>query len=195
MNKKVEGTEPEKLINLPWWFMFRGGMMFLLGSLLLIFTVLEPDMKMLGESASWLPIVSTLILFIGILRCLDAFASNSKALFLMNMQAGIIDAVCGFVILTNLHEESVTLSLLIAAYLFIQGLFRIIITFSIETPNPNSIRIGGYISVLLGIMVWMNWPFSALWFLSFALSAEITTRGWALMFYAHSVKKQEVTSH
>ena len=169
--------------------------MFVLGSLLLIFTVLEPDMKMLGVSASWLPITSTLILIFGILRCLDAFASTSKALFLMNMQAGIIDSVCGFVILTNLHEESVTLSMLIAAYLFIQGLFRIIIASSIEIPNPNSMRISGYISVLLGIMVWMNWPFSALWFLSFALSIEITTRGWALMFYAHSVKKQEVASH
>jgi uncharacterized membrane protein HdeD (DUF308 family) len=119
---------------------------------------------------------------------------TAMALFLMNMQAGIIDTVCGFVILTNLQEDSVTLSLLIATYLFIQGLFRSILTFSIEIPNPNSMRIGGYISVLLGIMIWMNWPFSALWFLSFALSAEITTRGWALMFYANSVKKQKVAS-
>ena len=194
MNKNVETTEPEKLINNPWWFMFRGAMMFVLGSLLLIFTVLEPNMKMLGESASWLPFASTLILVFGILRCLGAFASDSNALFLMNMQAGIIDTVCGFVILTNLQEDSVTLSLLIATYLFIQGLFRSILTFSIEIPNPNSMRIGGYISVLLGIMIWMNWPFSALWFLSFALCAEITTRGWALMFYANSVKKQKVAS-
>ena len=194
MNKNVEITEPEKLINHPWWFMFRGAMMFVLGSLLLIFTVLEPNMKMLGESASWLPFASTLILVFGILRCLDAFASDSNALFLMNMQAGIIDTVCGFVILTNLQEESVALSLLIASYLFIQGLFRSILTFSIEITNSNSIRISGYISVLLGIMIWMNWPFSSLWCLSFALSVEITTRGWALMFYAHSVKKQKVVS-
>ncbi len=165
--------------------------MVVLGSLLLIFTALEPDMKMLGVSASWLPITSTLILVFGILRCMDAFISNSKTLFLMNMHAGVIDAVCGFVILTNLDKEPVVLSLLIASYLFIQGLFRNIITFSIETPNPGSIRIGGFISVLLGIMIWMNWPFSALWFLSFALSAEIATRGWALMFYAHSVKIQK----
>jgi uncharacterized membrane protein HdeD (DUF308 family) len=192
MNTNVETTEPEKLMNRPGWFMFRGAMMFVLGSLLLISTAIVPDMKMMGESASWLPISSTLILVIGILRCLDAFRSNSKSLFLMNMQAGIFDAVCGFVILTNFHQEAVTLSLLIAVYLFCQGLFRFIFTFSIETPNPNSVRIGGFISVLLGIMIWMNWPFSALWFLSFALSAEITTCGWALMFYAHSIKNKKV---
>lgn len=194
MNKAIESTEPEKLINHPAWFMLRGGIMFVLGSLLLIFTVLAPNMSMLGVNASWLPVSSTLILVFGILRCSDAFASNSKALFLMNIQGSIIDAVCGFIILTNIQADAVVLSPLIAAYLFIQGLFRIIITFSIETPNPKTIRIGGLISLLLGCMVWIDWPFSALWFLSFALSAEITTRGWALMFYARSVKKQKVVS-
>ena len=112
----------------------------------------------------------------------------------MNMQAGIFDAVCGFIILTNIHAEALVLSLLIAAYLFTQGLFRIVLTYSTQIPNPKSVRFGGFLSVLLGIMIWMNWPFSSLWFLSFALSVEITTRGWALMFYAHSVKKQKVVS-
>ena len=194
MNKAIESTEPERFINHPVWFMLRGGIMFVLGSLLLIFTVLAPNMSMLGVNASWLPVSSALILVFGILRCFDAFASNSKTLFLMNIQGSIIDAVCGFVILTNIQADAVVLSPLIAAYLFIQGLFRIIITFSIETPNPKTIRIGGLISLLLGCMIWIDWPFSALWFLSFALSAEITTRGWALMFYARSVKKQKVVS-
>ena len=194
MNKNVETTEPEKLINRPQWFMFRGAMMLVLGSILLTFTVLVPDMKMLGESASWLPVSSTLVMVIGILRCVDAFMANNKALFLMNMQAGIFDAVCGFIILTNIHAEALVLSLLIAAYLFTQGLFRVVLTFSTQIPNPKSVRVGGFLSVLLGIMIWMNWPFSALWFLSFALSAEITMRGWALLFYAHSVKKRQVAS-
>ena len=130
-----------------------------------------------------------LYLVVGILRCVDAFTSDRKSLFFMNMQGGLIDAVCGFIILTSIHEEAVTLGLLIAAYLLIQGLSRIIVTFSLAIPNPTSIRIGGFISVLLGIMAWMNWPFSALWFLSIALSVDITNRGWAMMFYAYSVKK------
>lgn len=168
--------------------------MFVLGSLLLLFTALVPDVKMSGVDASWLPISSNLILVIGILRCVDAFTSDNKPLFLMNVQGGIFDAVCGFIIMTSVAEEAVTLSLLIAAYLMIQGLLRIVITFSIAVPNPKSARVGGFISVLLGIMAWLNWPSSAMWFLSFALSAEITNRGWALMFYANSLLKQKVAS-
>ncbi len=194
MNKNVDTTEPEKLINRPRWFMFRGAAMFILGSSLIISTAFVPDMKMLGVNASWLPISSTLVLIIGIMRCLDALSSRSKFLFLLDMQSGIFDVVCGFIILTNFHQDAVVLSLLISVYLFNQGLFRLVLTFSLETLNPKSVRMGGFISVLLGTMIWMNWPFSAVWFLSFALSAEITTRGWALMFYALSVKKQESTS-
>ena len=193
-NDDTTATEPEILMTHPWTFMFRGSMMFVLGSLLIVFTILAPDMKMLGEDASWLPVSSTLVLVIGILRCIDAFTSDKKSLFFMNLQGGLFDAVCGFIILTSIHEEALTLSLLIAAYLLIQGLLRIIVTFSIAVPNPKSTRIGGFISVLLGIMAWMNWPFSALWFLSLALSVDITNRGWALIFYANSVKKQKAAT-
>ena len=189
MNTRIETTEVGKLINRPWWFMFRGVVMLLLGSVLSIMTVVAPNMQMLGTSSSWLPFAASLIMLAGILRCIDAYTASSKSLVLMNMQGSIIDLVCGFVILTSVGEKTLTFSLLIASYLIIQGLFRIIVTFVLEIPNPNSARIGGGITILLGLMAWMNWPFSDLWFLSFALSAEIANRGWALMFYANAKNK------
>lgn len=194
MNTKADTNEEEKIINRPWWFMMRGGMMFIFGSLLAIFSVIAPNVQMLGTSSSWLPITAFLILLIGVLRCVDAFASDKKSLFLMNMQGSIIDIVCGFIILTSVGEKILVFSLIVAAYLIMQGLFRIVVTFVLEIPNPGSARIGGSISILLGLMAWMDWPFSGLWFLSFALSAEVANRGWALMFYAHSVNKQKRVS-
>lgn len=191
-NSKV--IEAETFITHPWWFMLRGGVMFVFGSLLAIFSVIAPDVQMLGTVSSWLPLAAFLILLVGILRCIDAFASNSKLAFLMDMQSSIIDLVCGFIILTSVGEKTLTFALIVAAYLIMQGLFRIIVSFVLEVPNPRSARIGGYISILMGLMAWMNWPFSGLWFLSFALSAEVANRGWALMFYAHSVNKQKIIS-
>jgi uncharacterized membrane protein HdeD (DUF308 family) len=190
-NVNIDATKPEKLINQPWWFMFRGGFMFVLGSLVLLFSLVAPNVEMLGGNNSWLPIASILILIFGVFRGIDAYASNSKSLFLMNMQSSVIDLVCGFVILTNVGETAFTFSLLVAAYLLIQGILRFVTTAALEVPNPNSARIGGGISLILGLMIWLNWPISGLWFLSFALSAEIANRGWALMLYAHSVRKQQ----
>ena len=180
----------ETFVTHPWWFMLRGGMMFVFGSLLAIFSVIAPDVQMLGTVSSWLPLAAFLVLLVGILRCIDAFTSNSKLVFLMNMQSSIIDLVCGFIILTSVGEKALTFALIVAAYLTMQGLFRIVVSFVLDIPNPNSARIGGCISILMGLMAWMNWPFSDLWFLSFALTAEVANRGWALMFYAHSINNQ-----
>ena len=91
--------------------------------------------------------------------------------------------------MTSVGEKTLSFSLLVTAYLIIQGLFRFLVAFVLEIPNPNSVRIGGGIAMLLGLMAWMNWPFSDLWFLSFALSAEMANRGWALMFYATAKNK------
>ncbi|NOQ16395.1 MAG: hypothetical protein GQ581_05000 [Methyloprofundus sp.] len=190
-NVNMDTTAPEKLINRPWWFMFRGGVMFVLGSILLLFSLLAPNVEMLGGNNSWLPIASILILIFGVFRGIDAFASNSKSLFIMNMQSSVIDLVCGFVILTNVGETAFTFSLLVSAYLLIQGILRLGTTMALEVINPTSARIGGIISLILGVMIWLDWPISGLWFLSFALSAEVANRGWALMLYAHSVNKQQ----
>ncbi len=190
-NVNIDTTRPEKLINRPWWYMFRGGVMFVLGSILLLFSLLAPNVEMLGGNNSWLPIASILILIFGVFRGIDAFTSNSKSLFIMNMQSSVIDLVCGFVILTNVGETAFTFSLLVSAYLLIQGILRLVTTVALEVPNPTSARIGGVISLVLGLMIWLNWPITGLWFLSFALSAEVANRGWALMLYAHSVNKQQ----
>ena len=194
MNSKADTTEMEQLINRPWWFMFRGAVMLVSGSVLSLFTIVAPNMQMLGTSSSWLPVAASLIMLAGIMRCVDAYGSSSKSFLIMNLQGSMIDLVCGFVILTSVGEETVTFSLLITAYLIIQGLYRIMISLVLEMPNSNSARIGGGITILLGLMAWMNWPFSDLWFLSFALSAEVANRGWALMFYGNAVNKQRMIS-
>jgi len=191
MNTKTEATKIERLINYPEWFMLRGLVMLILGVLLLIFSMLVPNVEMLGVQSSWLLFGSILILIAGVLRAIDAYISDRVALKVMNMQSSIIDLVCGFVILTNLGETALTLSLIVAAYLMIQGLFRLGFIYLSEIPNPNSARIGGIVSVLLGMMVWLQWPFNGLWFLSFALSTEIANRGWALIFYARSVRNSQ----
>lgn len=160
------------------------------GSLLLIFSIIAPNVTMFGVVSSWLPFSSILIMLYGILRFVDAFSSAKTSHQIMHMQSGIIDLVCGFIILTHVGEKAMLLHLLVAAYLLIEGLIRIMMTFSLDVLNPNSARIGGGISIILGLLAWMDWPFSGLWFLSFALSAEIANRGWALMLYAYSVNKE-----
>ncbi len=67
MNLKNETIEMEHYINRPWWFMFRGAMMLALGSVLSVFTIIAPNVQMLGTSSSWLPIAASLVMLAGVL--------------------------------------------------------------------------------------------------------------------------------
>ena len=62
--------------------MFRGAVMLILGSVLSLFTIMAPNMQMLGTSSSWLPVAASLIILVGILRFVDAYVSSSQSFFI-----------------------------------------------------------------------------------------------------------------
>ena len=41
----------------------------------------------------------------------------------------------------------------------------------------------------MGILIWLQWPIMAHWFLALALSIDISFRGWALIMLASSIRK------
>jgi uncharacterized membrane protein HdeD (DUF308 family) len=140
---------------------------------------------------------------VGVLHCLDGFLSlrslrtghNSytpRAGY--NLHSGIFDAVVGFLVLFSVGEEPVLLALLISGYLMTQGLARVILSFLLPFHNPMSARISGVLSLLLGFLVFLQWTSPAAWFLSLSLSAEIASRGWALIQLADSLKDQSTQS-
>ncbi len=46
----------------------------------------------------------------------------------------------------------------------------------------------------MGLMIWLNIPSSAPWFLALALSIDISFRGWALIVLAFAYKKEKQNS-
>ena len=133
-----------------------------------------------------------MVLLVGIFRCIDALATDTAEGFLVNVQGGVFDIVVGFLILFSIGGQPDDLHLLIVGYLVIQGIYRNILLSVANIPNPSSNRITGLISILLGILIWIDWPTSATWFLALSLSVDVCFRGWALIVLASSLKKAPV---
>jgi uncharacterized membrane protein HdeD (DUF308 family) len=47
------------------------------------------------------------------------------------------------------------------------------------------------VSILLGLLIFMQWPTSAVWFLAFCLSTEIALRGLGIITFAQWLKEQQ----
>ncbi|MGV7235212.1 MAG: hypothetical protein ACQ9ET_03045 [Nitrosomonadaceae bacterium] len=168
--------------------------MILAGGIIASLSIVAPDVYMLGKSASWVPVISVIVLLVGILRCIDALASETSQGFLFNMQGGTLDVVVGFLVIFSTYDEPNNLNLLIVGYLLTQGIYRNILLSAAKIRNPMPNRVTGLISIILGIMIWIDWP-TSIWFISFSLSVDICFRGWALIVMTTSLKLEPVNKN
>ena len=182
---KIESKEefaqfiPQKLL-----IYIRGFFMLIVGGIISIGSLLAPDVYILSGSNAWLPIAALILLAVGILEFLDTYISRHTHRFIVNLQFAVMDTVFGSMILFGLSHSADRMSMLVAAFLLVKGLFRLISASAGKFPHAKSTITCGLISLFLGFLVWIQWPSSSPGFLSFCLSLEIALRGWALLSFA-----------
>ncbi len=160
----------------------RGYIMLGIGVLISLGSIIAPDVGMLSYKNAWLPVASFVILLTGIVESIDTYMSRNTSRFFVNLQFAILDTVVGTVLFFSLNYPAYKLSILIAVFLLVKGLFRIIGAYAGQFATTRQTMIGGAVSFLLGILIWVQWPgepSSAV--LSFCLSVELALRGWALL--------------
>lgn len=180
--------------GISWWrYLIRGVVMLVIGAILILLTLLKPDVMIFhARDSSWLPLCGFIVLAIGILECFDALIAKESKDFYLNLQNGLLDVVVAGLLVLSSGDDPVRLSLLISAFLIIKGSYRIVLSYALSNINVTLARVGAGISILLGLMIWMEWPTAKGWFLAFCLSTEIVFRGWAIILFALWLKSQQV---
>lgn len=172
--------------------LIQGLVVLLTGVTLALASVFKSDTIILfAHGFSWLPLSGMAILALGVVECLDALRAKEPRDFLQNLQVGVLDAVIGGLIILSVAEKPARLSMMIAAFLIVRGIVRITLVYALRLPQTVSTSIGGLASIILGYLIWLEWPTTAGWFLSLSLNIEIAVRGWAMMVFALWVKKQK----
>lgn len=179
--------------GISWWrYLIRGGVMLVIGVILILLTILKPDVMLFhARDTSWLPVCGFVVLAIGFLECFDALITKEAKDFFLNLQNGLLDVVVASLLVLSSGDAPARLSLLIAAFLIIKGAYRIVLSYAINSANVTFARTGAGVSIVLGLLIWMEWPSSAAWFLAFCLSAEIALRGLGIIAFASWLKSQQ----
>jgi uncharacterized membrane protein HdeD (DUF308 family) len=120
-------------------------------------------------------------MLLGLFEAVEALLAEELLGFLLSLQHALLDIVVGFMIVFNLGNDPSRLALLIAAFLIIRGLGRLIFANVAELEERRALSIGASTSVLLGLLISLHWPTAAAWFMALSLSLEIALRGWAQM--------------
>jgi uncharacterized membrane protein HdeD (DUF308 family) len=111
---------------------------------------------------------------------------GNRLLFLLG---GILSIVVGGLLMFRAGLGLATLTLLLAGYFIANGLFRCVTSIVDRYLHWGWDFVQGAISLLLGVIVFAQWPISALWVVGTLVGVEIFVRGCGLMLAGLDIRR------
>jgi uncharacterized membrane protein HdeD (DUF308 family) len=96
--------------------------------------------------------------------------------------------VVGFLFLRRPVSTELVMTLLLAALLLVSGVFRIVAALSMRLPYWGWTLASGILNVLLGLLIWAEWPFSGLWVIGLFVGIELIFSGWMWVMIALALR-------
>ncbi len=133
--------------------------------------------------------LSIILILSGITQFIGAFWIRRWSGFLIQLLVGILYFVLGILTLNRPLEVSTVLTLLIAATLFVGGIFRIVACVFMRFEGWIWPMLGGLLSVLLGVVIWRQWPISGLYMIGLVVGFEVIISGWTWVMLALGIRR------
>lgn len=162
------------------WILALGIIMVILGVMALSWSVMTTLVSVVFFG--WMLLIG------GGLSVIHAFMRRRWGGFFSELISGVLYLVVGLMVVINPAASAVALTLLIAMFLLIGGIFRIIAALLIRLGHWVWMLVNGLISVVLGVMIWSEWPTSGLWVIGMFIGIDMVFYGWSLIMLAVAAK-------
>jgi uncharacterized membrane protein HdeD (DUF308 family) len=151
------------------WFVILGVSLVVLGTVALGSVVIAS----LAAAAA----IGVLLLLGGAAEAVGAFWCRGWSGFFLELLSGVLSIVVGLLFLRAPAGALAALTLLLACFLMVGGFFKIVSAASYRFAAWGWSLAGGIIDVLLGVMIWQEWPASALWVIGLFVGINLLFRG------------------
>jgi len=171
-------VETRKLIADKWgWFLALGIVLIVAGLAAIAFPLLSTIATKI--------VLGWLFLIGGVMMILHAFNAPAWQGFLWSLLIGILYAVAGgylaFFPLTGL----VTLAILLAMLFIAEGAFEVIMALRVRPHEGwGFLLLSGIAALLVGVLIAMDLPGSAVWALGLLVGINLLFSGWSYIFLA-----------
>ncbi len=127
-------------------------------------------------------ILGFLLIGAGIMRTIFAFKCKSWGKGILVFVLGLLTLLVGIYMVVRPGLALATLTLVLAIYFFVDGIFEIIEAFDLKPLKGwGWMLFGGIVSVVLGIMIWRGWPEKSLLFVGILVGIKLIFAGWAMV--------------
>ncbi len=130
----------------------------------------------------WVMVIS------GVVEAIHAFRVRGWGGVFLHLVGGVLGIVVGLLIVTNPLAGALVWTLLFASLFVVVGAFHTISAIRLKFPNWGWAVFDGLVTLALGVLLWVHWPTSALWFLGLAVGVSLILRGWSYVMFAVAIR-------
>jgi uncharacterized membrane protein HdeD (DUF308 family) len=166
----------------------RWGWLLSLGAVLVLIGMIALITPLSATIASSL-IFGWVLVAAGIVEMIYAFRIHKWGGLFLHFIVGLFGLFTGLLTLTHPVAGALVWTLLFASFLVVVGVFRLIAAVTLRFPTWGWSILDSSITVVLGALLWAEWPWSGLWFLGVALGISLALRGWSYIMFAIAIRE------
>jgi uncharacterized membrane protein HdeD (DUF308 family) len=121
--------------------------------------------------------IGVLLLLGGVAEVVGAFWCRCWSGFFLELLSGVLSIVVGLLFLRAPVGALAALTLLIACFLMVGGIFKVVSAVAYRFAAWGWSLAGGIIDVILGVLIWQGWPASSLWVIGLFVGINLIFRG------------------
>jgi uncharacterized membrane protein HdeD (DUF308 family) len=157
------------------------GLLIFLGVLTVIFGLIAVAMPLItGVAVS--VYVGVLVAVAGVFRIVHAMKSRQWGVGVWGTVVGLLMVFAGILLFARPVFGLATLTMLLAIYLAVEGVTEILVAFKMR-PDAGWgwMLFGGIVALVLGFMIWRQWPLSGAWAIGTLFGIHILITGWEMI--------------
>ncbi len=138
-------------------------------------------------------LVGAMLAVSGIGQCFLAFKTGAFGRGLMVFVVGVLMTITGFYMMNQPIAGLATLTIILMSYLLATGALEIIVAFQLKPADGWGLELfNGIVTLLLGIMLWRQFPLSGAWAIGILFGIKMIFSGLAFVIIGRNVKKMAV---
>jgi uncharacterized membrane protein HdeD (DUF308 family) len=162
-----------------------------------LFLALGIAMMVLGLAAIGMQFVATittvlvlgiLLLAAGVVQIANAILARGWRPFFLHLMAGVLDLIVGGLMIERPLMAAEVLTLILAVSFVAGGSLRIAYVLLERFAGWPWVLVNGIIALLLGLLIWRQWPTSTLWVIGLLVGIELVFSGWTWVMMAVAVR-------
>lgn len=135
-------------------------------------------------------LVAWLIVLAGAVHLILGFRAHSAGSVIWKLLVGLAYLAFGVYLFTHPVLGVASLTLVLASLFLLEGIFDLVLFFSLRSlPGSSMILIDGIITLVLGVMIYAQWPSSTAWAIGTLVGASMLVSGVTRVMLSLAVRK------